>query len=249
MPPHRTPAPRRNPAPLQQPGTDTTHYAATFGDVTDTGLRWLRSAQCAHAAARGLNTQIHAVGDGAPGIADQAQIPFGAQGGYVVDRFHVCDSFTAAAPDPAHAKDDVSPLRERQKPSTLRRSKHAHAKDDVTPLREALRANDSAQVLAALRPRTERPKISDPQAPVCAALRYLENRSAQLDYAYAYDYAHAHAPDLPVGSGLIKSGHKNVLPAPLKKSGGWRVESHAHARCQFRTLRAHHLWNTYWSNT
>ncbi len=199
----------------QQYGTATTHYAATLGDVTDTGLRW---APCAHAAAWGLNTQIHAVGDGAPWIAEQARIPFGAQGRYTVDLFHVCDYVTAAAPDPAHAK------------------------DYVTPLREALRASDSAQVLAALRLRAEPPEISDAQAPVRAALRYLENRPAQLDYAYAL------AHDLPVGSGLIESGHKHVLQARIKKSGAWWEESNGHAMCQLRTRRANHLWNKYWSS-
>ena len=136
-----------------QHGTAATHYAAMLGDVTDSGLRW---AQCAHAAAWGLNTQIHVGGDGAPWIADQAQIPFGAQGGYTVDRFHVSDYLTAAGPDPAHAK------------------------DDVTRLREALRARPFAQ--ATLRrcsppcpPAPSPPEISNPQAPFRAALGYLEN--------------------------------------------------------------------------
>jgi len=137
---------------------------------------------------------------------------------YTVDRFHVCESCTAAAPDPAHAK------------------------DEVTPLREALRASDFAQVLAALHPRTAPREISDPQAPVRAALRYLENRPAQIDTASAL------AHDLPVGSSLNESGHKHVLKAPLKKSGAWWEEAHGHARCQLRTLRANHLWNKYWSN-
>ena len=53
----------RSPMPPQQHDTTTTHYAATLGDVTDTGLRW---AQCVHSAAWSLNTQIHAVGHGAP---------------------------------------------------------------------------------------------------------------------------------------------------------------------------------------
>ena len=91
-------------------------------------------------------------------------------------------------------------------------------------------------------PATNAREISDPQDPVRAELRYLENRPAQLAYAYAL------APDSPEGSSLIESRHKHVLPAPLKKSGGWREESHAHAMRQLRTLRANHLWNKYWSN-
>ena len=69
------------------------------------------------------------------------------------------------------------------------------------------------QVLAALRPREEPLACPDEKAPVRAALRYLGNRTDQLDYAYAL------AHDLPVGSGLIESGHKHVLQARLKQSG------------------------------
>lgn len=192
----------------------TTYYAATLHDVADTGLRW---AQCTQAADWGMNTQIHALGDGAPWIVEQARIQFGAQGRYTVDLYHVCDYLTAAAPDPAHAK------------------------VFVTPLREALRASDPTSVLAALRPRAEPAETPDAQAPVRAALRYLENRPEQLDYA------HALAHDLPVGSGLIESGNKHVLQARLKKAGAWWTEPNAHAICQLRTLRANHQWKKYWS--
>ena len=72
-------------------------------------------------------------------------------------------------------------------------------------------------------------------------MRYLENRPEQLDYA------HALAHDLPVGSGLIESGHRHVLQARLKTSGAWWTEPNAHALCQLRTLRANRLWEKYWS--
>ena len=198
----------------QAHGTVTTHYGATLHDVTDTGLRW---AQCTHAAGWGLNTQIHALGDGAPWIAEQARLQFGHQGRYTVDLFHVCDYLAAAAPDPAHAKPFVAPLR------------------------EALRASDHATVLTTLRPRTEPPDCPDEHAPVRRALRYLENRPHQLDYAYAL------AHDLPVGSGLIESAHRHVLQARIKKAGAWWTSSNLHAMCQLRTLRANHLWHQYWS--
>lgn len=202
-------------AAAQKHRTVTTHYAATLHDVADTGLRW---AQCTQAAGWGLNTQIHALGDGAPWIADQARIHFGTQGRYTIDLYHVCEYLAAAAPDPAHTKAFVAPLR------------------------EALRASDTAPVLAALRPRAERQDIPDEKAPVRSALRYLENRPEQLDYA------HALALELPVGSGLIESGHKHVLQARLKKSGTWWTAPNAHALCQLRTLRANHLWGKYWSS-
>ena len=194
--------------------TVTTQYGATLHDVADTGRRW---AQCAAAAGWGVDSQIHALGDGAPWIAEQARQQFGAHGRYTVDLFHVCAYLAAAAPDPTHAK----PF--------------------VTPLREALRAGDHPTVLATLRPRAEPPDVPDDQAPVRAALRYLENRPDQLDYA------HALAHDLPVGSGLIESGHRHVLQARLKQPGAWWTEENAHAFCQLRTVRANHQWENYWS--
>lgn len=194
--------------------TVTTHYGATLHDVADTGLRW---ARCAAQAGWGLDTQIHALGDGAPWIAEQARTQFGAQSRYTVDLFHVCDYLTAAAPDPTHAKSFVDPLR------------------------QALRASDHPTVLAALRPRAEPSAVPDDQAPVRAALRYLENRLDQLDYARALKL------DLPVGSGLIESGHRHVLQARLKQAGAWWTEAHAHALCQLRTVRANRQWDNYWA--
>lgn len=200
-------------AAAQADGTVTTHYGATLHDVADAGLRW---AQCVQAAGWGLDTQIHALGDGAPWIAEQARVQFGAQGRYTLDLYHACDYLTAAAPDPAHAKSFVDPLR------------------------EALRLSDHPAVLATLRPREEPSEIPDEKAPVRAALRYLGNRTDQLDYAQAI------ARELPVGSGLIESGHKHVLQARLKQAGAWWTEINAHALCQLRTLRANLHWDKYW---
>ena len=101
------------------------------------------------AAGWGLDTQIHALGDGAPWIAEQARVQFGTQGRYTLDLYHACDYLAAAAPDPAHAKLFVEPLR------------------------EALRASDHPSVLATLRPREEPSDCPDEKAPVRAALRYL----------------------------------------------------------------------------
>lgn len=198
----------------QAHGTVTTHFGATLHDVTDTGLRW---AQAAHEVGWALDSQIHALGDGAPWIAEQARLQFQQQGRYTVDLFHVCDYLAAAAPDPAHTKAFVAPLR------------------------EALRASDHPSVLATLRPREEPSDVPDEKAPVRAALRYLGNRTDQLDYARAL------ALDLPVGSGLIESGHRHVLQARIKKAGAWWTEANAHALCQLRTLRANLRWDDYWA--
>ena len=73
-----------------------------------------------------------------------------------VDWFRVCD-YLAAAPDPAHSKAFVAPQP----------------------------ASDHLSVLATLRLCEEPPDEPDNHAPVRTALRYLGNRTDQLDYARA----------------------------------------------------------------
>jgi len=142
------------------------------------------------------------------GSPDQARLQFRQQGRSTVDRFHVCDYLAAAAPDPAHTKAFVAPLG------------------------EALRASDHPRVLTTLRPRSEHHDVPDPNAPVRAALRYLENRTDQLDYARAL------ALDLPVRLRLIESGHPHALQSRLKQAGARWPAANAHALCQLRNLRA-----------
>ena len=54
----------------QTKGSSQIRYEATFEDVNEVGMLW---AQCAKAAGRGLNTQIHCIGDGASWNASQVQ--------------------------------------------------------------------------------------------------------------------------------------------------------------------------------
>jgi hypothetical protein len=43
-------------------------------------------------------SQVHGLGDGAPWIAEQMEVQFGAQGSYLIDFYHLCDYLAAAAP-------------------------------------------------------------------------------------------------------------------------------------------------------
>lgn len=78
-------------------------------------------------------------------------------------------------------------------------------------------------------------------APVRAARRDLENRRAALDYAGAI------ARQLPIGSGLIESGHKHVLHARLKGAGTAWLPANAAAIAQLRVLRANQHWDAFWA--
>ncbi len=56
----------------------------------------------------------------------------------------------------------------------------------------------------------EAPATAEEDAPVRLAHRYLTNRIEQLDYQGALN------DQLPIGYGLIESGHKHVIQARMK---------------------------------
>jgi hypothetical protein len=136
-------------------GETTTRYDATLGEVAEAGARWSRAVG---AAGWGVNTRIHAVGDGAPWLAAQARERFGARGRYLLDLYHVCDYLAAVWPG---------------------------NKALVQHHRDALKAGRLDAVLDALRTRLEPSATPEADAPARAALRYLENRLDQLDYPAA----------------------------------------------------------------
>ena len=91
-------------------------------------------------------------------------------------------------------------------------------------------------------PFREAATVAEEEVPVRSAIRYLRNRLECLDYPKAIARA------LPIGSGLIESGHKHVLHARLKQSGSaWLLES-ADAIAQLRVLRANHQWADFWNH-
>ena len=75
-------------------GSKTLYYAGTLGDVEAAGNAMRRSVE---QVGFDENSDVHAVGDGAPWIAEQVDVQFGAQGHYLVDLYHVCDYLAAAA--------------------------------------------------------------------------------------------------------------------------------------------------------
>ena len=90
--------------------------------------------------------------------------------------------------------------------------------------------------IAELGAHREAPGVADENAPVRAAHRYLGNRPDTLDYAAAI------AAGLPIGSGLIESGHKHVLQARLKLPGCAWLPSNAESIAQLRVVRSNDRW-------
>jgi len=163
-------------------------------------------------------TYIHGIGDGAGWIRAQFEQHYGAHGKYLVDMYHLSEYLAGCAPPGQETK------------SWLEQTK------------EALKQNRSAQIIAELESRQEPPGQPDEQSPVRKAFRYMSNRSDQFDYQGALQR------ELPIGSGLIESGHRHVLQARLKKPGAWWKEANAHAMAQLRVCRANGQWDKLWAN-
>ena len=197
-------------------GSATTVYGATFGSVEETGRRW---GHCARQAGWGLNSRIHAGGDGADWIRLQSREVFGDQGHFLCDFFHVSEYLGDAAPSCRPAQ-----------PDRWRRTQQ-----------KRLKRGDVAKVMAALEEHLEAEGTAETEAPVRNGHRYLSNRLDCLDYPLAL------ALGLPIGSGIIESGHRHVLQARLKKAGAAWIPDHADQIAHLRVLRANDRWLSIWN--
>lgn len=169
-----------------------------------------RWGHCARQAGWGLNSRIHALADGAPWIRLQSREIFGENGRFLCDFYHVSEYLAAAAPAcRAH------------QPDQWRRTQQ-----------KRLRRGAVTKVVDCLAEHLEAPPTPDEEAPVRAAHRYLTNRLDCLDYPGAEKLG------LPIGSGLIESGHRHVLHSRLKKAGAAWLRQHADQIAHLRVLRA-----------
>ena len=200
----------------QAKGSVSTLYAATFGTVEETGRRW---GHCARDAGWGLNSRIHALGDGAEWIQLQSREVFGKQGTFLCDFYHVSEYLGEA--------------------SETCRTGRSHAWRRTQQKR--LRRGAVEKVMEALEPHLESEGTPEEDSPVRNAYRYLSNRRECLDYPKAL------ALGLPIGSGMIESGHRHVLQARLKKAGTAWLPKHADQIAHLRVLRANHQWESFWN--
>jgi Uncharacterised protein family (UPF0236) len=180
-----------------------------------------RLFDCAVRAGFGSDSRVHAVGDGAPWIEGQVEERFGVQGSYLIDFYHVCEYLSAAAktiaPDAAAGKAWM----EAQK--------------------DALKTGRIDEVLKALAPHREAPRVNDEHAPVRVCHRYLGGRKEHLKYREAL------AEGLPIGSGEIESAHRYVAQKRLKLPGAWWRVEHAEYMLALRINRLNGDWEDYWA--
>jgi len=194
-------------------------YGASFGTVLEAGLMMRLTSELCGIDER---TRIHAVGDGAPWIAEAYEEQFGTQSRFLVDFYHVCEYLAEAAhrcvanPTPAARKKWL----DRQK--------------------KWLKENRAEQVLRNLKRNLEDDRVADADAPVRRCWRYLKNRADQLDYRGALEQG------LPIGSGETESAHRHLIQRRLKLAGAWWSQKNAANMAQLRVTRANGFWNNFW---
>jgi len=172
---------------------------------------------CAARIGLDADTRVHAVGDGAPWIADQTDRVFGAQSSYLVDFYHLCEYLAAASKGCA-----------------------ADHRAWYKTQKQRMKSGQVTAVLAALTPHLEPPEVDDSNAPVRACHRYLRNRPGQFDYPKALQAG------LPIGSGEIESAHRYVIQERIKIPGAWWTIENADKMLALRVTRANGNWESYW---
>lgn len=203
-------------AAAQALGKTETVYAATFGEVGEVGRRL---GHCARDAGRGLESQIHTVGDGAGWIPRQNGEAFGEKGTFLCDFYHVSEYLAQAAPSCREGA-----------PDRWRRTQQ-----------DRLLRGAAAKVIQELAVHLEPEGAPEENTPVRDAHRYLSNRADCIDYPRAIRLG------LPIGSGMIESGHRHVLHDRLKGAGTAWLPDHADRIAHLRVLRANGKWEEFWN--
>jgi len=176
-------------------------------------------AHCAQIAGRGLNSRVHTVIDGAEWLTLQAKQRLAVGGRILLDFYHLSEYLAEAAPVcRAHA------------PQTWLKTQQRRLKEGRWK-----------PVLKELSAHVEEPHLPDEEAPVRRAWRYLGNRTDQLHYDEAIDQ------QLPIGSGIIESGHKHVLQSRLKKPGAAWLPENLEAMAQTRAAIGNDNWDKHWN--
>jgi hypothetical protein len=188
-------------------------YAITLGGPEEAGRQL---GQLAELSGLKPKSRVHGLGDGAPWIAEQMEVQFGAQGSYLIDFYHLCDYLAAAAPC-------CSP----QTPKVW-----------LEEQKTRFKTGQQTDVLTALRPHIE--PEGQAETPVRNAYRYISNRPGQFDYLSAIK---AH---LPIGSGEVESAHRYLIQKRLKLPGAWWLTDNAQAMLNLRSMRANQQWDSYW---
>lgn len=192
-------------------------YAGVIGTAEEAGQKML---ECAVLAGMKDGTYIHAIGDGAPWIAEQVKLRFCNRSGYLIDFFHLCEYLSGASIwcDVFEPKKWMEVSKEK-----LKTGRHKEVFEEIAAKYASLDNRDEDNGLT-------------------RCYRYMEKR---IDYM---NYQKAIANGLPIGSGEIESSHRHVVQKRLKIAGAWWKVENANAMLNLRMGRLNGYWETYWAS-
>mgnify|MGYP001409820112 CR=1 FL=1 len=75
---------------------------------------------------------------------------------------------------------------------------------------------------------------------IAQAIRYLERRETMIDYP------HFRQMQIPIGSGMVESGHKVVMQRRMKQAGMRWAEANLNPMLALRLALCNKVWNTSW---
>lgn len=198
-------------------GKDKTNrfYAGGICTAEEAGRKML---ECALLAGMKAGTYVHALGDGAPWIAEQVKLKFCNRGEYLIDFFHLCEYLSEAAIwcDVFDSKKWLGISKEK-----LKTGKEREVFEEIKKKYDALDNKDQDNGLT-------------------RCFRYMEKRLDCMDYQKAL------SKGLPIGSGEIESSHRHVIQKRLKIAGAWWKMKNANAMINLRTTRLNGFWEAYW---
>ena len=201
---------------VQAVGAEKPIFAATFDSVAQTANQW---GHAALKAGRGLQSQVHIVGNVASWVSQQSKEVFGNQGRFLVDFYHVSEYLGEAS-------------------KTCRPS---NPKQWLKTQQNRLKKGNYKKVLDTLTENIEPENWEEEDSPVRKAHRYIANRADHLHYDEVI------SKSLPIGSGTIESGHKHVLQCRLKKAGAAWLLNNAESMARMRSIITNGNWDAYWS--
>jgi hypothetical protein len=192
-------------------------YAGGIGTAEEAGQKML---ECAVLAGMKEESYIHAIGDGAPWIAEQVKLKFCNRSGYLIDFYHLCEYLSEAAIW-CNVFEPKKWLEESK--NRLKTGKHKEVFKEIADKYAALDNKEQDNGLT-------------------RCYKYMEKR---LDYI---NYQNALAKGLPIGSGEIESSHRHVVQKRLKIAGAWWKKDNANAMLNLRMGRINGYWEAYWDS-
>lgn len=195
----------------------TRFYAGGICTAEEAGKKML---ECALLAGMKEGTYIHALGDGAPWIAEQVKLNFCNRSGYLIDFFHLCEYLSEAAIwcDIFEPKKWIEESKEK-----LKTGRHKEVFEEIANKYVSLDNQEADNGLT-------------------RCYRYMEKRLDCINYQQALSRG------LPIGSGEIESSHRHVVQKRLKIAGAWWKKENANAILNLRMGRLNGYWETYWNS-